>query len=82
MEHHCASGTGATTSSQSGSGFRGSTEEQSLHVHPQEDLSSYPPCLDSTLQHIVRQLDILTQVSYQLTSKQTSSATSQKKFNC
>lgn len=58
MEHYCGSGPGATASSQAGAGW-GSTEEQL-----QEDLSSYPPCLDTTLQHIVRQLDILTQVSY------------------
>nr|AAR16275.1 DKFZP434C245-like protein [Takifugu rubripes] len=56
MEHYGASGSGATASSQTGAGFRGSPEEQQ-----QEDLSSYPPCLDTTLQHIVRQLDILTQ---------------------
>lgn len=64
MEDYCAGGPGATASSQTGAGFRGSTEEP-----PQEDPSSYPPCLDTTLQHIVRQLDILTQVSDQFTSK-------------
>lgn len=72
MEDQGASGTGATgSSSQTGAGLRGSTEEQSGHVHPREDLLGYPSCLDSTLQHIVRQLDILTQVRH-----------SQKILNC
>lgn len=64
MEHLCASGTGATASSQTGAGCRGSAEEQSGHAHPHEDLSGYTPCLDTTLQHIVHQLDVLTKVSY------------------
>lgn len=63
MEHQFASGTGATGSSQTGAGLTGSTDEQSGHAHPREDPLGYPSCLDSTLQHIVRQLDILTQVS-------------------
>lgn len=58
LEQSCAGGPGATASGQTGPGFRGGREEQQL-----EDPSSYPPCLDTTLQHIVRQLDILTQVS-------------------
>lgn len=33
------------------------------HTHPLEGLSGRPSGLDSTLQHIVQQLDILTQVS-------------------
>nr|AAR16318.1 DKFZP434C245-like protein [Tetraodon nigroviridis] len=56
MERQCASGAGAA-----GSGSQtGAAEEQSGHVQ-REDPLGYPPCLDSTLQHIVRQLDILTQ---------------------
>lgn len=63
VEQQGAAGTGPTGSSHAGAGLRGSTEEQSGHVPPREDLLGYPSCLDSTLQHIARQLDILTQVS-------------------
>lgn len=39
-------------------------EEETVLTHPLEVFSSHPSSLDSTLQHIVQQLDILTQVSF------------------
>lgn len=39
-------------------------EEERAETHPLEVLSGHPSSLDSTLGHIVQQLDILTQVSY------------------
>lgn len=62
MRHECCSGMGATASSQTGR--RCTEEEQSGQIHSMRDESGYPSNLDSTLQHIVRQLDILTQVSF------------------
>lgn len=62
VEQQC--GSGATgSSSQPGAGWGGSTEEPRVHMHPRDHLSIYQSCLDSTLQHVVHQLDILTQVS-------------------
>lgn len=67
MGHDSASGTGATAGSQNGASMRGRgsrEEEESGQTHPLEVLCGRPSSLDSTLQHIVQQLDILTQVSY------------------
>ncbi|KAF7225431.1 POC1 centriolar protein-like protein B-like [Nothobranchius furzeri] len=50
--------TGADISSK-GKGRR--EEEEMAHTHPLEVLSTHPSSLDFTLQHIVQQLDILTQ---------------------
>lgn len=51
-----------TGADKGGKGRRG--EEESAQTHPLEVLSGHPSSLDSTLRHIVQQLDILTQVSY------------------
>lgn len=62
--------TGASAWSQTGAGGGGRgrreevEEEERGRTHPLEVLSGHPSSLDSTLQHIVQQLDILTQVSY------------------
>lgn len=68
MGHESARGTGATVGRQTGAGLRGSgsgekEEEEIGPRHPLEVLSGHPSGLDSTLRHIVQQLDILTQVS-------------------
>lgn len=68
MGHDSARGTGATAGRQTGASLRGSgsgekEEEEIEQTHPLEVLSGHPAGLDSTLQHIVQQLDILTQVS-------------------
>jgi len=61
-----ASWAGSTTGNQeTGKESRVEEEEEMVRTHPLEVLSGHPSNLDSTLQHIVQQLDILTQVSYQ-----------------
>lgn len=67
MGDESASRAGATARSQTGAsvGGRGRREEEERgQTHPLEVLSGHPSSLDSTLRHIVEQLDILTQVSY------------------
>lgn len=58
---------GAAEPAWSQTGGRGRREEEEEEergpTHPLEVLSGHPSGLDSTLQHIVQQLDILTQVS-------------------
>lgn len=71
MGDESASGAGAAVWSQTGNGGGGrgrreeeDEEEERGQTHPLEVLSGHPSSLDSTLRHIVQQLDILTQVSY------------------
>ncbi|KAM9377819.1 POC1 centriolar protein homolog B [Pholidichthys leucotaenia] len=52
---------GNKTGNDGGKGRRVEEEESTAQTHPQEVLSGHPSALDSTLWHIVRQLDILTQ---------------------
>lgn len=57
---------GTSGGSQSGAGLRGRGsrgEEDGGRMDPLEVLPGRPSSLDSTLRHIVQQLDILTQVS-------------------
>lgn len=54
-----------TGASGGGRGRREEEEEERGQTHPLEVLSGHPPGLNSTLRHIVQQLDILTQVGYQ-----------------
>lgn len=57
---------GTSGGSQSGAGLRGRGsrgEEDGGRTDPLEVLPGRPSSLDSTLRHIVQQLDILTQVS-------------------
>ncbi|XP_070828321.1 POC1 centriolar protein homolog B [Chaetodon trifascialis] len=64
MGEESAGRAGATAGSQTGAGGRGRgrrEEEERAQTHPLGVLSGHPSCLESTLQHIVRQLDILTQ---------------------
>ncbi|XP_072242540.1 POC1 centriolar protein homolog B isoform X1 [Leuresthes tenuis] len=61
-----ASWAGSTTGNQTGAhgtqkDSRVEEEEEMVRTHPLEVLSGRPSSLDSTLQHIVQQLDILTQ---------------------
>ncbi|XP_041853833.1 POC1 centriolar protein homolog B isoform X1 [Melanotaenia boesemani] len=61
-----ASWAGSATGNQTGvhsagKGRREEEEEETVQTHPLEVLSGHPSSLDSTLQHIVQQLDILTQ---------------------
>ncbi|KAA8590367.1 hypothetical protein FQN60_014301 [Etheostoma spectabile] len=44
-----------------GGGRRRREEEERGQTHPLEVLSGHPSCLDSTLRHIVQQLDVLMQ---------------------
>ncbi|XP_045894432.1 POC1 centriolar protein homolog B-like [Micropterus dolomieu] len=64
MREESAGRAGATAGSQSGASRRGRgrrEEEDRGQTHPLEVLSGHPSSLDSTLRHIVQQLDILTQ---------------------
>ena len=67
---------GSSLGSQIGAGGGGrgrrEEEEETEEINPQEVLSGHQSSLDSTLRHIVQQLDILTQVSYKWKSKPSS----------
>lgn len=66
-ESTSGAGVGTWSQTRAGGGGRGRREEEEEErgqTHPLEVLSGHPSSLDSTLQHIVKQLDILTQVSY------------------
>ncbi|XP_040018343.2 POC1 centriolar protein homolog B isoform X1 [Gasterosteus aculeatus] len=63
---------GAAEPAWSQTGGRGRREEEERGpTHPLEVLSGHPSGLDSTLQHIVQQLDILTQTVYVLEERLT-----------
>lgn len=69
MGDESAGRAGVTAGSQTGAGSRGRGRREEEEggrgqTHPLEVLSGHPSSLDSTLRHIVQQLDILTQVSY------------------
>lgn len=80
-EHESANGAGLTAGSQAGAGGGGrgrrreevdeyeEEEEDRGQTYPLQVLSGYPVALDTTLQHIVQQLDILTQVSSSLAAQ-------------
>lgn len=69
MGDESAGRAGVTAGSQTGAGSRGRGRREEEEggrgqTRPLEVLSGHPSSLDSTLRHIVQQLDILTQVSY------------------
>ncbi|XP_070686333.1 POC1 centriolar protein homolog B [Pempheris klunzingeri] len=84
MGDETASRVGATGRSQTGAGVgrRGRREEEERgQMHPLEALSSHPSSLDSTLRHIVEQLDILTQTVSVLEERLTLTEDKLKEFH-